>query len=216
MLEYYESVSELTISQDFNDVEVWKALCLIIGKSNQLESITFKEMNIDEMYMRIFLNAVRSNTNITILKFDSCALVKLPTFYLGTFINFQTVSIFIDYIIILVDNLKLNTSLRELYLPQTGLYTKEADCLSKFLSKNVTLQVLDISNNPIGDRGLDALAHGLTNPDNIGPGLSVLIIFNNQLTEKSGPTICNIIVSFNFIIASKQINMKKQQSFFHV
>lgn len=96
-----------------------------------------------------------------------------------------------------VEGLMSNTTIRELYLPQAGIYTKEADCLRKFLSRNSYLQVLDISNNLIGDRGLDVLANGLTNQTDDGPGLSVLIIFNNQLTEKSASTLCNIIVSSN-------------------
>lgn len=96
-----------------------------------------------------------------------------------------------------VDSLLQNRSIRELYLPQTGLYTKEADNLGKFLLINSFLQVLDISNNCIGDRGLEVLAKGLTDQNADGPGLSVLIIFNNQLTEKSGTILSSIIVSFH-------------------
>lgn len=83
MLEYYESTAELEITIDFEDLEAWKTFCNVIAKSLFLESISFKSMNIDEQYMRCFLNAVKNNSNITILKFDSCALVKLPSFYLG-------------------------------------------------------------------------------------------------------------------------------------
>lgn len=88
-----------------------------------------------------------------------------------------------------------NTTLCELYLPSTGLYTKEADCLGRFLQRNFFLKVLDISNNFIGDRGLEVLAKGLTKQTILGCGLSVLVVFNNQITEKSGPIISNIIVS---------------------
>lgn len=94
-----------------------------------------------------------------------------------------------------MENIINVTSIRELYLPQTGLYTKEADCLGKFLSKNSYLQVLDISNNSIGDRGLEVLTKGLINQNKYGPGLSVLVIFNNQITERSGSTISKVIVS---------------------
>lgn len=88
-----------------------------------------------------------------------------------------------------------NTYIRELYLSSTGLYTKEADVLGRFLQKNDYLEVLDISNNIIGDRGLEVLAKGLCSQRKIhGIGLSVLVVFNNQLTEKSGPIIKMIIV----------------------
>lgn len=88
MLEYYESVSELVISEDFDDREAWKTLCTIIGKSNYLEAITFKEMTINEEYMRYFINALKQNEYISVLKFDSCALAKLPCFYLGNYLIF--------------------------------------------------------------------------------------------------------------------------------
>lgn len=91
-----------------------------------------------------------------------------------------------------------NCTIRELYLSQTGLYTKEADCLGRFLSKNLCLKVLDISNNYIGDHGLKSLAKGLMTQ--AGIGLSILVMFNNQLTDKSGPTIGNIIVSIFFVL----------------
>lgn len=60
---------------------------------------------------------------------------------------------------------------------------------------NFYLKVLDISNNFIGDRGFEALSKGLCKQVRIGYGLSVLVVFNNQITEKSGPCISNIIVS---------------------
>lgn len=96
---------------------------------------------------------------------------------------------------LLVEALMTNQSIRELYLPSTGLYTKEADALQRFLVNNTHLKVLDISNNNLGDRGLEVLAKGLCNQTTAGIGLSVLVIFNNQITEKSGMVIKNIIVS---------------------
>lgn len=84
MLEYYESVSELVLSQNFDDSE-WRTLCSIVGKSNYLESITFKEVNISDSYMRTFVNNVKLNENITTLRFDSCGLAQLPTFQLSKY-----------------------------------------------------------------------------------------------------------------------------------
>lgn len=85
--------------------------------------------------------------------------------------------------------------LQELYLPQTGLYTKETEVLSRLLTKNHNIRVLDISNNPIGDRGLEALARGLCTHTDANNGLSVLVIYNTQISEKSGQALSNIIVS---------------------
>jgi transcriptional regulator NrdR family protein len=173
MLEYYESVCDIEVAMNFDEI-TWKCFCNACTNIMVLESISFKGMVINENYMRLLLNAVKNNSIITTLKFDACMLIKLPSFYL-------------------VESLMTNTTLCELYLPSTGLYTKEADCLGRFLQRNFTLKVLDISNNFIGDRGLEVLAKGLTKQTTLGCGLSVLVVFNNQITEKSGPIISNII-----------------------
>ncbi|XP_076261629.1 uncharacterized protein LOC143197245 isoform X2 [Rhynchophorus ferrugineus] len=175
MLEYYSSACHFEIAMNFDDDDTWLCFCTACSNIMVLESLSFKGMEISEQYTRKLINVIKNNTNITTLKFDGCMLVKLPTFYL-------------------VDALMQNTTIRELYLPSTGLYTKEADTLQRFLVNNTHLKVLDISNNNLGDRGLEVLAKGLCNQNTVGYGLSVLVIFNNQITDKSGPVIKNIIV----------------------
>ncbi|XP_050519177.1 protein phosphatase 1 regulatory subunit 37-like isoform X2 [Diabrotica virgifera virgifera] len=174
MLEYYDSVCHLELEMNFQDEDVWKCFCSACSNISVLESLSLKKMTINESYMRFLLRAVKTNNHITTLKFDGCVLAKLPSFYL-------------------VENLMINRTIQELYLPSTGLYTKEADCLSRFLSINRFLKVLDISNNFIGDRGLESLSKGLCTQNQPDVGISALSIYNNQLTEKSGPIIGNII-----------------------
>ncbi|XP_066158503.1 protein phosphatase 1 regulatory subunit 37 homolog isoform X2 [Euwallacea fornicatus] len=174
-LHYYNSVCHFEIAMNFEDDDTWKSFCSACGNILALECLSFKGMKINEPYMRSLIHAIKNNPNIAILKFDSCMLEKLPTFYL-------------------VEALMTNQTIRELYLPSTGLYTKEADALQRFLVNNTHLKVLDISNNNLGDRGLEVLSKGLCNQKIPGVGLSVLVIFNNQITEKSGPVIKNIII----------------------
>ncbi|XP_072402923.1 uncharacterized protein [Diabrotica undecimpunctata] len=174
MLEYYDSVCHLELEMNFEDEDLWKCFCSACSNISVLESLSLKKMTINESYMRFLLRAIKTNNHITILKFDGCVLAKLPSFYL-------------------VENLMINRTIQELYLPSTGLYTKEADCLSRFLSINRFLKVLDISNNFIGDRGLESLSKGLCTQNQPDVGISALSIYNNQLTEKSGPIIGNII-----------------------
>ncbi|KAJ8941252.1 hypothetical protein NQ314_010450 [Rhamnusium bicolor] len=165
MIEFYESVCHFEIEMNFEDDDTWKCFCSACNNIMVLESLSFKKMVINEPYMRSLLSAVKNNSNITMLKFDGCMLVKLPSFYL-------------------VENLMANQTLRELYLPSTGLYTKEAEVLARFLVNNTHLKVLDISNNFIGDRGLESLSRGLCKQNTPGIGLSALSIFNNQISEK--------------------------------
>ncbi|KAJ8923644.1 hypothetical protein NQ315_010224 [Exocentrus adspersus] len=175
MLEFYESIRHFEIEMNFDDDDTWRCFCNACSNIMVLESLSFRKMVLNEPYMRSLINTIKNNPNITMLKFDSCMLVKLPNFYL-------------------IESLMTNRSVRELYLPSTGLYTKEAEILARFLINNTHLKVLDISNNFIGDRGLECLAKGLCQQDTPGVGLSALSIFNNQISEKSGPIISNIIV----------------------
>lgn len=94
-----------------------------------------------------------------------------------------------------VEYLESNYSVNELRLPHAGLYTREADIIGRLLRNNYNIQILDVSNNLIGDRGLEHLARGLCQQNLANQGISVLILFNNQMTEKSGKTINAIITS---------------------
>lgn len=174
-LQYYNSVCHFEIAMNFDDDDTWRCFCSACSHILALKSLSFKGMKINEPYMRHLIGVVKNNQNISMLKFDECMLVNLPTFYL-------------------VESLMTNRTIRELYLPSTGLYTKEAEALQRFLVNNTHLKVLDISNNNLGDRGLEVLSKGLCSQKTPGVGLSVLVIFNNQISEKSGGVIKNIIV----------------------
>lgn len=175
MMEYYEPTTELEVTTDLSDYDLWKAFCGMIKKSQHLETIVFTNMNIDEMFMRHLIFALNNNPKITNLQFKACTLTKAPSFYL-------------------VEPLLMNNTLRELHLNQVGLYTRETDSLSKLLSRNSYLKVLNLSNNSIGDRGFELLARGLftRTPD---MGVCALVLCNNQITERSALTIASIIVS---------------------
>lgn len=180
MMEYYEPTTELEVTTDLSDIELWKAFCGMIKRSQHLETVIFTNMNIDEMYMRHLIFALNNNPKVTNLQFRACTLTKAPSFYL-------------------VEPLLMNNTLRELHLNQVGLYTREADSLLKFLSRNSYLKVLNLSNNSIGDRGFEVLARGLftRTPD---MGVCALVLCNNQITEKSAETIASMIVSCVFFV----------------
>ncbi|KRT82347.1 hypothetical protein AMK59_4452, partial [Oryctes borbonicus] len=176
MLEYYECSAQLVISIDLEQLDAWKLFCHMMSKTVYLESITLKSMNVSDINMKNFMHSINMNHNIKSICFDSCTLIKLPNFTL-------------------IEYLEFNYSVNEIHLPHAGLYTKEADVIGKLLKNNLNIQILDISNNLIGDRGLEHLAKGLCQQNIAGQGLSVLILFNNQITEKSGKTINAIITN---------------------
>lgn len=83
MLEFYESIRHFEIEMNFDDDDTWKCFCNACSNIMVLESLSFKKMDINEPYMRALMSTIKSNSNITMLKFDGCMLVKLPSFYLG-------------------------------------------------------------------------------------------------------------------------------------
>lgn len=175
MMEYYEPTTELEVTTDLSDYDLWKAFCGMIRRSQYLESIIFINMNIDEMFMRHLIYALNNNPKVTNLQFKACTLTKAPSFYLA-------------------ELLLMNNTLRELHLDHVGLYTRESDSLSRLLSRNSYLKVLNLSNNSIGDRGFEVLARGLfTRTSDMG--VCALILCNNQITERSALTVASIIVS---------------------
>lgn len=175
MMEYYEPTTTLEVTTDLSDYDLWKAFCNMIRRSQHLETIIFTNMNIDEMYTRHLVIALNNNPKVINLQFKACTLTKAPSFYL-------------------IEALLMNNTLREMHLNQIGLFTREADTISKMLSRNSYLKVLNLCNNSIGDRGFEVLARGLftRTPD---MGVSTLVICNNQITEKSAHTVAAIIVS---------------------
>lgn len=175
MIEYYEPTTELEVTTDFSDYDLWKAFCSMIRRSQHLETVIFTNMNIDEMYTRQLIFSLNNNPKVINLQFKACTLAKAPSFYL-------------------VEPLLMNNTLRELHLNQIGLFTREADSISKLLSRNSYLKVLNLTNNSIGDRGFEVLARGLfTRTSDMG--VCTLVVCNNQITDRSAQTVASIIVS---------------------
>lgn len=175
MMEYYEPTTELEVTTDLSDHELWIAFCGMLRRSQRLETVIFANMNIDEMYTRNLIYALNNNPKIVNLQFKACTLTKAPSFYL-------------------VEPLLMNNTLRELHLNQIGLFTREADSLSKLLSRNSYLKVLNLSNNCIGDRGFEVLARGLLTRTS-DMGVCALVLCNNQITDRSAQTVASTIVS---------------------
>lgn len=174
ILEYYDSASEYITTDFYKETDTWNTFCSMLSKSSVLESLTLEGFLFNDNYIKMLLQNIKVNDTLITLKLSNCNIGFSPMSHL-------------------VDTIQVSKSITELYLPQTGLYTRETDLLGKLLSNYHDLKVLDISNNFIGDRGLEVLAKGLCNQDDDICGLNVFVIFNNQITEKSGPIISNII-----------------------
>lgn len=91
-LQYYNSVCHFEIAMNFDDDDTWRCFCSACSHILALKSLSFKGMKINEPYMRHLIGVVKNNQNISMLKFDECMLVNLPTFYLGSYFFFNRYS----------------------------------------------------------------------------------------------------------------------------
>ena len=178
MLEYYESAKQLNISYN-PDIEVqgWQACANMIRKAECLEHLEAKGITLQEQYMNILSRTLRLVCHLHVLKLENCGLSGRS-------------------IAMLVAALKMNTGIRELYLADNGLNLYDAIQLGSLLRFNNHIQLLDISNNNIQDDGVRDILEGLINQineDKDGKGLSILVLWNNQLTSKSSPYFARII-----------------------
>ncbi|XP_033320438.1 uncharacterized protein LOC117217165 isoform X1 [Bombus bifarius] len=178
MLEYYESAKHLNISSNQGiGIYGWQACANMIRKTQCLEHLEAKDVILNEQYMNILSRALRLVCHLHVLKLENCGLSGRS-------------------IVTLVAALKMNTGIRELYLADNGLNLYDAIQLGSLLRLNNHIQLLDISNNVIQDDGVRDILEGLINQineDKDGKGLSILVLWNNQLTKKSSPYFARII-----------------------
>ncbi|XP_076758303.1 uncharacterized protein LOC143427754 [Xylocopa sonorina] len=178
MIEYYESAKHLNISSNPKiETYGWQACANMIKKTECLEHLEAKDVILNEQYMNILSRALRLVCHLHVLKLENCGLSGRS-------------------IITLVAALKMNTGIRELYLADNGLNLYDAIQLGSLLRLNNHIQLLDISNNVIQDDGVRDILEGLINQineDKDGKGLSILVLWNNQLTKKSSPYFARII-----------------------
>ncbi|XP_076652781.1 uncharacterized protein LOC143359034 isoform X2 [Halictus rubicundus] len=178
MLEYYESAKQLNISSNQGIGEYgWHACASMIRKTQCLEHLEAKDVILDEQYTSILSRALRLICHLHVLKLENCGLSG-------------------RCIVTLVSALKMNTGIRELYLADNGLNLYDAIQLGSLLRINNHIQLLDISNNNIQDEGVRDILEGLINQiheDKSGKGLSILVLWNNQLTKNSSPYFSRII-----------------------
>lgn len=85
MVEFYQSTKNFEIELNFEDDATLGIFCNACSHMIDLESISFKKMNINESSMRSLMGCIKHNNNINTLKFDGCSLVKLPNFYLSKY-----------------------------------------------------------------------------------------------------------------------------------
>ncbi|XP_046387438.1 protein phosphatase 1 regulatory subunit 37 [Ischnura elegans] len=207
MVEYYEAAKQLNISSnDHIGPRGWQACSQMLKKTRCLEKLVARNTKLSEQQMPTLCRGLRIGTNLQALHLENCGLSGRS-------------------VAILVNALKTNTSLKELHLADNGLGVADALHIRDLLRVNSTLQLLDVSNNCMQDKGVGHLCDGLVDQaiqhghysnllrdlSAIGgggsvsgsgqqaaapaAGLSVLILWNNQLTKNSAFSIYKLIAN---------------------
>ncbi|XP_054035501.1 protein phosphatase 1 regulatory subunit 37, partial [Dryobates pubescens] len=163
MIEYYEAATHLNISCNRHmGTRGWQAAAHMMRKTSCLQHLDARCTPLLEPSAPFVARALRSSSSLAVLHLESANLSGRPLMLLAT-------------------ALKLNLTLRELYLADNKLNAlQDAAQLGTLLKFNSSLAILDLRNNHILDSGLAYICEGLKEQRR---GLVTLVLWNNQLSH---------------------------------
>ncbi|XP_053670431.1 mucin-5AC [Anopheles nili] len=142
IIEYYEAANELDISDNLQmSSKSWTACINMIKKSQALNVLITRGPTISDYQVTNLAKALNTSA-IHTLKLEHCVLSKQP-------------------ISSLCSMLKRNTVLRELWLAHNELICEDAQHIANLLRTNFYIQLIDISNNKIGDNGVEDIVSAI-------------------------------------------------------
>ncbi|XP_049531972.1 mucin-5AC [Anopheles darlingi] len=142
IIEYYEAANELDISDNLQmSSKSWTACINMLKKSQALNVLITRGPTISD-YQATNLAKALNTSAIHTLKLEHCVLSQQP-------------------IASLCSMLKRNTVLRELWLAHNQLICEDAQQIANLLRSNFYIQLIDISNNRIGDKGVEYIVNAI-------------------------------------------------------
>ncbi|XP_028333902.1 protein phosphatase 1 regulatory subunit 37 isoform X2 [Physeter macrocephalus] len=163
MIEYYESATHLNIS--FNKhigTRGWQAAAHMMRRTSCLQYLDARNTPLLDHAAPFVARALRIRSSLAVLHLESASLSGRP-------------------LVLLATALKMNMTLRELYLADNKLNgLQDSAQLGNLLKLNCSLQILDLRNNHVLDSGLAYICEGLKEQRK---GLATLVLWNNQLTH---------------------------------
>ncbi|XP_050067828.1 serine-rich adhesin for platelets [Anopheles maculipalpis] len=142
IIEYYEAAQELDISDNLQmSGKSWTACINMIKKSQALNVLVMRGPMISNYQANNLAKALNTSA-IHTLKLEHCVLSQEP-------------------IASLCSTLKRNKVLRELWLAHNQLSCEDALQIANLLRTNLHIQLIDISNNRIGDKGVEHIVNAI-------------------------------------------------------
>uniref|UniRef100_A0A1I8PU86 Uncharacterized protein n=1 Tax=Stomoxys calcitrans TaxID=35570 RepID=A0A1I8PU86_STOCA len=136
IIEYYEATNELDISSNSSGMTPrgWMSCTYMISHSQELQVLNAEGNPISKVSAE-HLGVALNTSNLHTLKLEHCSLKGLPLSGLCF-------------------KLWHNKTLKELWIAYNDLDSSDADTIAEMLKVNHYLELIDISNNNIGDEGL--------------------------------------------------------------
>ncbi|XP_049285004.1 serine-rich adhesin for platelets [Anopheles funestus] len=142
IIEYYEAANELDISDNLQmSGKSWTACINMIKKSQELNVLVLRGPALSDYQANNLAKALNTSA-IHTLKLEHCVLSQQPIASLCTI-------------------LKRNKVLRELWLAHNQLSCEDALQIANLLRANFYIQLIDISNNMIGDKGVEHIVSAI-------------------------------------------------------
>ncbi|XP_072031024.1 uncharacterized protein [Amphiura filiformis] len=163
MVEFYESAIRLIVAANRSiGARGWQAAARMLKRTSCLECLDARNTNWTEHSMPMLARALRADMKLSVLHLEGCNLSGRPLF-------------------LLMVALKVNASIRDLFLAENRLVPSDAIQIGAMLKHNRGLRLLDLRNNHLQDVGLSHLCEGLL--DQLEGQLLTLVLWNNQLTQ---------------------------------
>ncbi|GAB1603690.1 protein phosphatase 1 regulatory subunit 37-like isoform X1 [Argonauta hians] len=164
MIEYYDSTMKLNMSFN-NEIGITGLLACsnMIRKTPSLHYLDARGCQLNDRIITIFGRSLKLGSNLTILHLENTSITE-------------------NCLLVLVEALKKNEVLQELYLGDNKLGPKSGKDVGNLLKFNSRLQLLDLRNNQLQNAGLKEICHGLC--QKVSPhGINTLVLWNNQITH---------------------------------
>jgi len=177
MFEYYESAVNVLIGFNKNiGPRGWQAAAHMMRKMSCLRLFDAHSVPLSSQATPIVCRALRCCHTLVTLHLENSSLSGRP-------------------MQLLVAGLRMNISLRELFLADNQLITKDAMMLSSLFTSNSYLCLLDIRNNSIQDAGVIHLCNGLSSDAQVkgDGGIQTLVLWNNQISHQCLDSLASVL-----------------------
>lgn len=166
ILGYYDTVEKLIMANHRTAINMmgWQELSKFIRKGVSLEYLDIQGHTFNELiYFTYLARSIKLTTTLRILHLEHSN------------INGR-------FLIMLAAAMKDNEQIKELYLGDNKIQPSDGNPIATMIKENSCLEILDLRNNYLQDKGLSHICSGLSEQHETHSGLKALVVMNNNIT----------------------------------